>query len=77
MSGFRCPSCGFRVFSRGYPFCEGCAKPLPAELLFSAEEIAARQRDAEQRAALRRETILAGPPGGEALPGIMGVILDL
>jgi hypothetical protein len=42
---FRCPACGFRVFNRRCPLCEGCGGELPTELLFSAEEIDRRDRE--------------------------------
>jgi len=36
---FRCPACGFPIHNRAYPKCERCAQPLPAELLYSRDEI--------------------------------------
>ena len=41
-----CPACGFQVFNRRYPRCEGCGSDLPASLVFS---------DQERRALLERE----------------------
>jgi|GEM_PF-6587569 hypothetical protein len=77
MVDFRCPACGFRVFNRAYPTCEGCSALLPSEFLFSKAEIARRKRAEVQRAEARIKKILAGPPGGESLPGKIGVILDI
>jgi hypothetical protein len=31
--GFRCPSCGFRIFSRRAAKCESCGAPLPVVAL--------------------------------------------
>jgi hypothetical protein len=40
---FECPACGFQIFNRRVTMCEDCEITLPAELLFSAEGIAALQ----------------------------------
>jgi DNA-directed RNA polymerase subunit RPC12/RpoP len=39
--GFRCPSCGFRIFSRRIAKCESCGAPLPAVLGLNSEQVAA------------------------------------
>lgn len=41
----RCPHCGFTVFTRLYPACEGCGRKLPVGLAFSDQE---RQREIER-----------------------------
>lgn len=45
MRTFKCPACGFSILNRRVSACESCAAPIPAELLYSQEEIA--QADAE------------------------------
>lgn len=59
MTKYRCPACGFRIFNRRFPKCESCGAALPADLLFTKEQIAAldaeyarseRERKARTRA---------------------------
>lgn len=38
--GFRCPACGFRIFSRRIMKCESCGAPLPVALLLTPEQTA-------------------------------------
>jgi hypothetical protein len=50
---FLCPACGFRLFNRRHPLCEGCGQALPQELLLSADERvaldAAHQKSRQER----------------------------
>lgn len=39
-SRFRCPQCGFTIFNRRVPHCEKCKAALPADLLYTPEQIA-------------------------------------
>lgn len=50
--GMNCPHCDRVVYSRKRGVCGYCGGELPAEMLFSAEEIAAM--DAEKQAMERR-----------------------
>ena len=43
----RCPACGFTVFNRLYPKCEGCGAELPEAMRHGAAERAALLNDAE------------------------------
>jgi len=71
MKDFHCPSCGFRVFSRGHPLCEGCSKPLPPDLLFSAAE---REQRAEPVALKAPDVMQTGAP---RRTGVLGLFDDL
>lgn len=42
---YRCPACRFPIFNRRVASCESCAAALPAELLFTAQQL--RAIDAE------------------------------
>jgi hypothetical protein len=50
---FRCPYCNAPIYSRKNKICGVCEKALPAELLFSDEQIAAlkKQSDLEEKEA--------------------------
>jgi hypothetical protein len=50
---FRCPYCNTPIYSRKNKICGVCGKLLPAELLFSSEQIAAlkKQSDLEEKEA--------------------------
>jgi uncharacterized Zn finger protein (UPF0148 family) len=45
---FRCPNCHSPIYSRKNKFCGVCEKPLPKELLFSDEQIAALKTEMEE-----------------------------
>ena len=60
--GPRCPECGFRIFNRRYPRCESCKSLLPAELLYSREQIEQMQVR-EQAEALARSENRTRKPG--------------
>ena len=38
---YKCPQCGVTIFNRRFPNCEACQAPLPVQLLYSEDEIAA------------------------------------
>jgi hypothetical protein len=48
---FRCPHCHAPIYSRTNKICGVCEKPLPAELLFSDQQVAElkKQMDAEEK----------------------------
>jgi hypothetical protein len=58
VSKYRCPACGFQIFNRRVAKCESCGAALPAELLLSAEGIAAldaaHEKSKKERAARAR-----------------------
>jgi len=74
---FRCPACGFRVFNRRCPDCEGCGKPLPAELLLSAEDVAQREQSDERAIAESRKKGLDIRPDGVGQGSSLGNVLDV
>ena len=45
---FRCPLCQSLIYSRKNKLCGVCGKPLPAELLFTDEQIAALKKESDQ-----------------------------
>ncbi|MGO9535599.1 MAG: hypothetical protein ACLPYM_00630 [Limisphaerales bacterium] len=45
---FRCPYCNAPIYSRKNKICGVCEKPLPEELLFSDEQIAALKKEMEE-----------------------------
>ncbi len=74
---YHCPACIRAILSRRNKLCSFCGKPLPAELLFTAAEIAkieaaereraiARQRMEEEREEARksRANAFVDPSGG-------------
>lgn len=48
-----CPHCHRLLYSRRHPLCGFCGGKLPAELLFTAEEIAALDAEKEELAKRR------------------------
>jgi predicted RNA-binding Zn-ribbon protein involved in translation (DUF1610 family) len=69
---FRCPACGFQIFNRRVQKCESCGNSLPAELLFTSEEIkrldAEHERTRKEREELSRKSRshdISGPPGAD------------
>jgi hypothetical protein len=52
---FRCPACGFAVFNRRVAACEACHAQLPAELGFTAADLARLAEDEARNAAIRQE----------------------
>ena len=50
---FRCPFCNAPIYSRKNKICGVCEKPLPAELLFSGEQVKAlnEEMDKEEKQA--------------------------
>ena len=45
---YKCPSCGFSVFNRRVANCESCHAPLPAEFLYSKEQVEAIDAEIER-----------------------------
>ena len=45
---FRCPACGFRIFSRRLTTCESCGAQLPVTLLLTPEQTAAFDAEDER-----------------------------
>jgi len=67
--GFRCPGCGFRIFSRRITKCESCGAPIPVALMLTPEQAAAFDaEDARVRqagAAHVRKIAPRGSTGGD------------
>ena len=57
-----CPACGFRVFNRRYPKCEGCKLDLPMSLVYSAEERQALLKREEQQLILDLNSLKVSRP---------------
>jgi len=47
---YHCPACSRPILSRRNKLCSFCEKPLPAELLFTAAEVAAIEAAERERA---------------------------
>lgn len=75
MKDFHCPACGFRIFNRRYPVCEGCGEELPEELLLSAEDIARRRSDERSMAECRKK-VLVQSIDGEVPHSTLGSVLQ-
>jgi len=52
---FRCPACDFPIFNRRVAKCERCGGQLPAELLFTPEQMAKLDAQYEQSRKAREE----------------------
>jgi hypothetical protein len=52
---FVCPACGFAIFNRRIANCESCAAALPADLLFSPDEVSAMEAEHARNEKLREE----------------------
>jgi hypothetical protein len=67
--GFRCPSCGFRIFSRRIAKCESCGAPLPVALGLTSEQVAALDAEDDRirkaGAAFARRNAPRGSIGGD------------
>ena len=75
---FRCPACGFQIFNRRIAKCESCGAPLPSELLFSKDQIAALDAEHEksrkaQEARMRAGRSRSGDSGGGDVGSDWGV----
>jgi len=63
----QCPKCGSVIYSRRNVLCGVCGEHLPAELLFTAEERAAVERDlAEIKLRLRKSRSAEGSSSGDS-----------
>jgi hypothetical protein len=51
----RCPACGFAIFNRRVATCESCLAALPAELLYSPEELERVEADHAEQEKIRQE----------------------
>jgi hypothetical protein len=71
-----CPQCGFRIFNRRYPRCEGCGANLPDSLIYSDAEIAAMQAQ-ERQAALERRRKTAKAVSASAETDIADITLSI
>lgn len=61
----KCPNCSSMIYSRKNVLCEVCGERLPPELLFTAEERAAVERDMADAKRRSRETrSRSGDSGG-------------
>jgi len=54
-SRFKCPTCGFAVFNRRVATCESCKTPLPAQLMFTSQELARLEQEAARIAKVRAD----------------------
>ena len=54
-SRFRCPACGFAVFNRRIAKCESCGGALPADLLYSPEELLMIEQEHAKNEKTRQE----------------------
>jgi hypothetical protein len=50
---FKCPACGRSIFNRRNPSCEFCSASIPAELLYSVEQLALINADHERNEQIR------------------------
>lgn len=70
---YRCPACAFRVFNRRLKRCEKCGAALPAELQYSAQELARLEADRrENEASLERTREKRDVAYGDSTGGFSG-----
>lgn len=66
---YKCPNCSFVIFNRRIKKCESCGTSLPAELLYTDEQIASIDAEFETNkrkvAQLRRNMGLGGGGGAD------------
>lgn len=54
-SRFKCPACGFAVFNRRVAHCESCKAPLPAAMMYTADDLAHLDAEAARIDKIRRD----------------------
>ncbi|MCB1635691.1 MAG: hypothetical protein KDI51_13960 [Xanthomonadales bacterium] len=71
MPALRCPSCQFPIHNRRLAQCEFCQAELPAELIYSVEEIAALNTQLSDSLELAKQQMRPRrrDPGGEGGDG--------
>ena len=72
----RCPACGFAIFNRRVAKCESCSAALPAELLFTPQQITAIDAEHERNEKIRQTFEHKGGTRGDSEGGDLDMDFD-